>query len=143
MRSPIARAALGVAVIAIAIVLLIVLKDDGDDGTNGTGGGAGETRTEPGGKTGKPTAPAIPTIVIEGGEPVGGVAELSYDAGDRIRFRVRSDVSDEIHLHGYDLMKDVEAGGSVSFDFPATIEGIFEAELEERGEEIAELRVNP
>ena len=35
------------------------------------------------------------------------------------------------------------AGGTVSFDFPAEIEGIFEVELEGRGEQIAELRVNP
>ena len=54
-----------------------------------------------------------------------------------------SDVSDEVHVHGYDIMKDVEAGGSVSFDFPATIEGVFEAELEGRKEQILELTVNP
>jgi hypothetical protein len=40
-------------------------------------------------------------------------------------------------------MKDVPAGGSVSFSFPAEIEGIFEAELEGRKEQIAEIRVNP
>jgi hypothetical protein len=74
---------------------------------------------------------------------VGGVRHRTYNVGDRIRFKVTSDVSDEIHVHGYDLMKDVKAGGSVSFDFPADITGIFEAELEGRGEQIAELRVNP
>jgi hypothetical protein len=37
----------------------------------------------------------------------------------------------------------VKAGGSVSFDFPATIEGVFEAELEGRREQILELTVNP
>ncbi len=84
-----------------------------------------------------------PTIVIEGGKPVGGVRDLSYEEGDRIRFKVESDVSDEIHVHGYDVMKDVEAGGSVTFDFAATIEGVFEAELEERKEPIAELTVTP
>lgn len=83
------------------------------------------------------------TIVVKNGEPVGGVRELEYSAGDRIRFDVRSDVADEIHVHGYDLMKDVRAGGSVSFSFPADIEGIFEVELEGRKEQIAELRVNP
>jgi len=31
----------------------------------------------------------------------------------------------------------------VTFDFPATIEGIFEVELEGRGVQILELRVNP
>lgn len=86
---------------------------------------------------------AVPTIVVKNGEPLGGVQELEYSAGDQIRFKVRSDVADEIHVHGYDLMKDVPAGGSVFFSFPAEIEGIFEVELEGRKEQIAELRVNP
>jgi hypothetical protein len=86
---------------------------------------------------------ANPTIVVKNGEPVGGVEELEYSAGDQIRFEVDSDVADEIHVHGYDLMKDVPAGGTVSFSFPAEIEGIFEVELEGRKEQIAELRVNP
>jgi len=83
------------------------------------------------------------TIVVKNGEPVGGVQDLDYKAGEQVRFSVDSDVADEVHVHGYDLMKDVAAGGSVSFSFPAEIEGIFEVELEERGEQIAELRVNP
>jgi plastocyanin len=82
-------------------------------------------------------------IVVENGEPVGGVQELEYSAGDQIQFTVESDVADEVHVHGYDLMKDVPANGTVSFSFPAEIEGIFEVELEGRKEQIAELRVNP
>jgi hypothetical protein len=85
----------------------------------------------------------VPAVVVRGGEPVGGILELEYDAGDQIRFEVRSDVADEVHVHGYDLMEEVPAGGTASFDFPAEIEGIFEVELEGRGEQIAELRVNP
>jgi hypothetical protein len=85
----------------------------------------------------------VPTIVIRNGEPVGGIEQLEYDAGDEIRFEVSSDVADEVHVHGYDLMQDVPAGGTVSFDFPAEIEGIFEAELEGRKEQIAEITVNP
>lgn len=87
-------------------------------------------------------APAA-TIVVENGKPVGGVQELEYDAGDQIAFRVESDVADEVHVHGYDLMQDVAAGGSAEFSFPAEIEGIFEVELEGRKEQIAEIRVNP
>jgi hypothetical protein len=85
----------------------------------------------------------VPTVVIRNGEPVGGIAELEYNAGDEIRFEVSSDVVDEVHVHGYDLMEEVPAEGTVSFDFPAEIEGIFEVELEGRKEQIAELRVNP
>jgi plastocyanin len=85
----------------------------------------------------------VETIVVRNGEPVGGVAELEYSAGEEVKFKVRSDVADEVHVHGYDISKDVEAGGTVSFSFPAELEGIFEVELEERAEQIAELRVNP
>jgi len=85
----------------------------------------------------------VTTVVVKNGEPVGGARELEYNEGEQVRFTVRSDVADEVHIHGYDLMKDVPAGGSVSFSFQADIEGIFEVELEEHREQIAELRVNP
>jgi hypothetical protein len=85
----------------------------------------------------------VPTIVVRDGEPVDGIAELEYSAGEEIRFRVTSDAAEEIHVHGYDLAKDVPAGGTVEFAFPADLEGIYEAELEQLGVQIAELRVNP
>ncbi len=147
MQSNLGRAALGAAVVVVAVVLLIVLKDDGggDDRSNG-GVAATAERTGPesnGEKRGNPSKPAIPTIVIRDGKPVGGVKELTYEAGERIRFEVDSDVSDEVHVHGYDISKEVRAGRPVDFDFPATIEGVFEAELHGTEEQILELRVNP
>lgn len=125
MDSNAIRAAVGVTVVVVAIVLLVVLKH----------GSGGSSTTNANGK--------VPVIVVENGKPVGGVRELTYNAGEQIRFEVDSDVSDEVHVHGYDIMKDVKVGGSVSFDFPATIEGVFEAELEGRKEQIIELTVNP
>jgi hypothetical protein len=125
MNSNTKRVVVGIAVIVIAVVLLVVLKkDDSSKTTSNTGG-------------------KVTTIVIKHGKPVGGIADLSYNKGEQVRFKVDSDVSDEVHMHGYDVMKDVKAGGSVSFDFPATIEGVFEAELEGRKEQILELTVNP
>lgn len=99
--------------------------------------GAGEA------EDGSAAAGSVPTIVVRDGEPVGGIEELEFDAGEEIRFRVSSDAAEEIHVHGYDIAKDVPAGGTIEFAFPAEIEGIFEAELEELGVQIAELRVNP
>jgi hypothetical protein len=125
MSSNTAKVALGAGAIAVAIVLLVVLK-----GGNGNGKSSNES--------GK-----VPTIVVKHGKPVGGIRDLTYNEGERIRFIVQSDVSDEVHVHGYDIMKDVKAGGSVSFDFPATLEGVFEAELEGRKEQIIQLTVNP
>jgi len=125
MNSNTTRLVAGIAVIVVAIVLLIVLKKDDSSKTTSIAGGK------------------VTTIVIKHGKPVGGIADLTYNKGEQVRFKVDSDVSDEVHMHGYDIMKDVKAGGSVSFDFPASIEGVFEAELEGRKEQILELTVNP
>ena len=149
MRSNAGRALLGAALLIAAVVLFLALQDDGGDGApDGSGGSDPMARTEPGtdddeDKPAKPPKASIPVVAIENGKPIGGVAELEFDAGERIRFEVESDVADEIHVHGYDVSEDVEAGGSVRFDFPASIEGIFEVELEGRAEPIAELRVAP
>jgi len=124
MNSKSTRALAGVAVIVIAVVLLVVLK------SNGAG-----TTSDASGK--------VPTIVIKNGKPVGGIRDLAYNKGERIRFKVDSDVSDEVHVHGYDIMADVKAGHAIGFDFPASIEGVFEVELESRKEQIIELTVNP
>ena len=141
--------------IAVAVVLLVVLSGgEGDGGTEPT-----QSATEVGSKTVSPASggdddgtgseqpetakPEIETIDVRGGEPVGGVAELDYKKGDRVRFRVRSDVTEEVHVHGYDVTKDVGAGGSVKFDFPADIDGLFEVELEQSHTELATLRVSP
>jgi hypothetical protein len=93
---------------------------------------------------GAPTASGdVPAIAVRAGEPVDGVQELEYSAGDEVRFRVISDEAEEIHVHGYDIAKDVPAEGAVEFAFPADLEGIYEVELEQLGVQIAELRVNP
>lgn len=125
MSSNTAKVALGAVAIAVAIGLLVVLK-----------GGSGDSKSS--NESGK-----VPVIVVKHGKPVGGVQDLTYNEGEQARFVVKSDVSDEIHVHGYDIMKDVKAGGSVNFDFPATLEGVFEAELEGRKEQIIQLTVNP
>ena len=104
------------------------------------GGSGGSPTTTTAGGVGTAT---VPTIVVKNAEPVGGVQRLEYTAGEEIRFKVMSDTADEVHFHGYDVGKEVAAGGTASFDVPAEIEGIFEVELEEHHEQIAEVRVNP
>lgn len=146
MRSPAGRAALGAALLIAAIVLFVILQDNGGDEAPATGGGDVEARTQPedgGGEPAQPREPSLPKIEVRDGKPVGGVEELEFAAGDRIRFVVESDIADEIHVHGYDVEEEVDAGGSARFDFPATIEGLYEVELHHSGEQIAELRVNP
>lgn len=94
-----------------------------------------ETTTAP---TAKPTTI---TIRVVGGQPQGGIARPSVDKNDRVVLVVRSDTADEVHLHGYDISRDVPAGGTAQISFVAKIPGRFEVELEESGVQLAELTV--
>jgi hypothetical protein len=139
MRSNGGRIALAVGAIAAVVILFIVLSG-GDD--NNDSGSSSTTSTAQSGGT-KTVEVKTSVVVVKDGKPQGGIQKFDYKKGDRIRLVVRSDVADEIHVHGYDLKKDVPTGGSVTFAFPASIEGVFEVELEGRKEQIAELRVSP
>ena len=133
-----ARKVLPILLALIAIGGLVACGSD-DDTT--TGAGTITENERPANDT--DNAPAVPEIVVRNGEPVGGVQELEYDAGEQIRFRVRSNRADEVHVHGYDVEQEIPAGGIATLSFPADIEGIFEVELHESEAQIAELRVNP
>ena len=82
-------------------------------------------------------------VVVVNGSPQGGIVRQTVNKDDQVVLVVTSDVADEIHLHGYDKAKDVAAGGTVRLPFKATIPGRFEAELESRGVQIAEITVEP
>ena len=136
------------ATVVVLIVGFVLLRPSGDSG--GSGGSSTSSSTAASGDAGTAStsastaAPAaVKTIRVVNGQPQGGIQKLSFVKGDRIRLRVVSDVADEIHIHGYDLHKDVAKGGSVQFSFPASIEGRFEIELENAGTQIADLEVRP
>src|SRR3954470_20931685 len=93
--------------------------------------------------TSTPAVPASQTINVVNGQPQGGVKTVTFKKGDQAVLKVNSDTADEIHVHGYDLKKDVEKGGSVTFSFKATIDGRFEVELEDAGTQIANLEAQP
>jgi hypothetical protein len=145
--------------VAVALVIVVVgfiaLRPGSDSGdkssdnaqttTNSgtTNNNSGTTNTGTG--TGGPLegAPRVATINVVNGKADGGIKTITFSKGDQIRLKVNSDTADEVHIHGYDIHKDVDAGGSVRFTFPASIDGRFEIELEDAKEQIAQLEVNP
>jgi hypothetical protein len=102
--------------------------------------------------TGSPPAPARPSaaspatarveIDYVGGAVAGGVVRRTVPRGATVTLVVRSDVADEVHVHGYDRRAWVAAGGAAELTFPADLPGVFEVELESRGAPLAELLVS-
>jgi New glue family protein len=149
------RLAIVVGAIVVLVVAYLAFSGGGDDAkktasqpaatgssstqstaTSGTDSSATDT-------SGTTSAASPPTVRVVGAKPQGGVKKLNFTKGDPIRFRVVSDTADEIHVHGYDLMEDVPKGGSVTFSFKGSIDGRFVVELENHGEQIAELDIQP
>ena len=85
--------------------------------------------------------PTVVSIVVVNGQPQGGIVRQTVSKGDRVVIVVKSDVADEIHLHGYDKSTNVKAGGTARLPFTADLPGRFEVELESRGVQIADLTV--
>jgi New glue family protein len=97
-----------------------------------------ETTTEE-----QPPGPRVVRVRVVGGVPKGGIVRKSVKQGDRVVLVVTSDVADEVHLHGYDISRNVRAGGTARIRFRAKVPGRFEVELEQRGVQIADLTVAP
>jgi heme/copper-type cytochrome/quinol oxidase subunit 2 len=139
--------------IAVAVAAFVIAQpgDDDDEPSTSPQSQTTETTTQettqPQATTGEPQPPEqTPAleVVVRNSQPVNGVQKLTLEKGERIRLIVRSnDTSDEVHMHGYDVKRDLAPGKPARFDLPATIEGGFEVELEGAGVPIVDLEVQP
>jgi FtsP/CotA-like multicopper oxidase with cupredoxin domain len=141
---------LGVAV-AIAVVAIVVFAASGgpdETAEDAASPAAQQTATATATETAdaEQTATPEPTPTPRPKPPLltaGKVTELRFEEGDTIRFRVRHDSPEHVHVHGYDELVDLVPGETATVSFKATITGIFEIELEDSAEPIGELRVDP
>jgi heme/copper-type cytochrome/quinol oxidase subunit 2 len=140
-------------------VALVVAACGGDAETNTTEAPtttttttvAEATTTTPS-ETTTTTAPAATTtteavdpytfdIGIDGTTVTGG-GRISVPLGETVTLRFTSDVADEVHIHGYDLYVDLEAGGTVEVSFVADIPGVVELETHDTGLILANLEAS-
>ena len=128
---------------AAAVVLFLVLRPDDDDGETTTVPRASETPRRATPTTPERRDPVLIRITVRGGRVVGGVKRATLERGERAVLFVTADVSDHVHLHGYDRFADVAPGRPARLRFRATIAGRFEAELEDAGVPILALEVRP
>ncbi len=90
-----------------------------------------------------PTPDIGTTIEVEvaGGKPVDGVQRYRVDARDSVTIIVSGDTTDELHIHGYDLVVPFAPGRPGTITFEADIPGIFEVETHHHGDLVMELQV--
>ncbi|HKH29797.1 MAG TPA: hypothetical protein VKA45_01975 [Gaiellaceae bacterium] len=139
------RLVIAAAGIVVAVVLFLVFRPDGGDDSTSSPPPPNPTTT-PTSETATRSVPPPPAIVqipivVQGGKPVGGIKRATVAKDRVVVLVVRSDVADEVHLHGYNVMRDLEPGTPARLRFRATIPGQFEAELEQRGLQIANITV--
>jgi hypothetical protein len=69
-------------------------------------------------------------VRVAGGRVQGVEDTVDLSVGEKLTVLVRSDVADEVHVHGYNLISDVGPGEQAKIELTADIPGVFEVELE-------------
>jgi hypothetical protein len=148
------RILIAAAAVVVAVVgLFLVFRPDDDDGSAASGTTTATTTAQttaptttlppPPPRPPQPPPPARVRIVVQEGQPVGGVRRVTVAQGRRVVLIVTSDVADHVHLHGYEIMRDVGPGQPARIAFRATIAGTVEAELEDRRVRLATITAQP
>jgi pullulanase/glycogen debranching enzyme len=108
------------AVVAVVAVVVIVASGGGDEDSSSS-------------------AASGKAVVLEPGK----VQKLKYTQGDQVRFQVRSPKADEVHVHGYNIERELEPNKPTTIAFKATINGIFDIEIHSTDTQIGQLTVEP
>jgi FtsP/CotA-like multicopper oxidase with cupredoxin domain len=137
---------------AAALVILFVVLSPGEDeepstGPSPTATEPSPTPTESPAETPEPTPTATGTldaveIEVEEGR-VEGPTRIRASQGDRVAIEVKADVTDQVHVHTYDLFFDVSPNRDAQIGFRADITGVFEIELEDAALPLTMLEVSP
>jgi heme/copper-type cytochrome/quinol oxidase subunit 2 len=112
----------------------------GDD----DGGGAAGATTTVASTTMTTTAGFSGTLIeakVTGDQVDTASRRVRVSRGEKVRIQVEADHAEEVHVHGYDLKKDVAPGEPAVIEFTADAPGVFEVELEEAALKLFELQV--
>lgn len=142
---------IGIAVVIAAVAIVLLRPDSGSEEADDPApagqqqaaesdpGGQGAAEEEPTATAESALPPPPVEIVVRDYEVRGGPKRIEVDKGETVRLLVKSDVADEVHVHGYDLYGDTAPGTPARFKFKAEFEGEFEIE----GHQAADRGLNP
>jgi hypothetical protein len=80
-------------------------------------------------------------VEVKSGKVSPPTHRVKVSKGTQIRLRVTSEKADELHVHGYEIEKELPAGEQVTLDFTADQAGLFDIELHESDLQLAQLEV--
>ena len=144
---------IGVAVVIAVVAVVLLRPESGSEEADDPPARSGQT--EAGKSSSEPTATAesAPTpppveVTVRNFKVAGGAKRIEVEKGDTVRLLIRSDVQDEIHVHGYDLYGETGPGKAARFNFKAKLEGEYEIEGHQAADQgldplIARLVVTP
>ena len=140
-------AILGATVVGIVILFVVLSPGEASDGISPTPSSSPSPSAVDASPTDSPTPePAPGPTVIEvtvQGDRIQGPNRPTGTQGDEVLIVVRADVSDHVHVHGYDLMADVAPDAPARIRFRANVPGLFEVELEDAGRPLFLLEIKP
>lgn len=142
---------------ALAFTAALVLTGCGDDSARPAAQAppatSGTSATSPSSTTGGATTvssstAATPTtargtiieVVYKDGK-VQGAAKYSIKKGEQVTLKVTADITDEVHVHGYDKTAAVSPTNPAVLNFIADKQGKYEVEFEKKHSLIIELEV--
>jgi hypothetical protein len=147
MRPWVRWAILAASVVVLVVLFVLLRPDDETEGASPRPSSPTVTETSSPSDSVSPTPSEAPQrTVIEvtyRNGAVQGPTSFTVTQGERVRLLVHADVSDEVHVHGYDLSADVTAQRAARIDFVANAAGRYEVELEGAGEPLFELEIVP
>jgi hypothetical protein len=85
--------------------------------------------------------PVTITVTAVNGRPVGGIQRPTVKKGQTVRIVVKTNIGTQIHLHGYNIEKNVKKGVPTVIQFVAKVQGRFALELHPMDAQLAQLTI--
>lgn len=85
--------------------------------------------------------PVTVTVSVTDGKVTPKPSRVKIPLGSTVELQVTSDVDDELHVHGFDIEKPLEAGVTTTVELQADEAGLYEVETHETELELLQLEV--
>ncbi len=85
--------------------------------------------------------PVTVSVSITDGKVTPKPSRVKIPLGSTVELQVTSDVDDEVHVHGFDVEKPLDAGVTTTVELQATEAGLYEVETHETELELLQLEV--